>query len=122
MSELRPTTIQTERRNGAVILRVSGELDALCAPDLEKLLSDQITAGVRACIVDLSQTTFIDSMGLGRLIQGQRAGKEAGCYFAVCGARGMIAQLMTVTQLSRVLPTFETAEAALQAFESAARA
>jgi anti-sigma B factor antagonist len=57
---------------GIGVVRVSGEVDMLTAPELAELLRSQIEAGCRAVVVDLSRTAFLGSSGLAALVEAER--------------------------------------------------
>jgi anti-sigma B factor antagonist len=58
-----------EERNGAVIVRLAGELDLYNAPTLRDELLKAADGSPDRLVVDLSGLTFIDSTGLGVLIE-----------------------------------------------------
>ena len=55
-------------QEGAYIVSLAGEIDVYNAPEVEQELQDVIGRGGRRLVVDLSRTTFIDSMALGVLV------------------------------------------------------
>lgn len=63
-------------RNGATVLSISGELDLESAPTLSRVLEDCDRASVDV-VLDLSGLEFIDSTGIGVLVQARlRAGHD----------------------------------------------
>jgi len=54
--------------DGETVLRVSGQLDALSAPDLRPALDRLVSEGKSAIVVDLSDLKMIDSSGIGALV------------------------------------------------------
>lgn len=95
------------------ILRVRGELDALIGPKVEEAARAEFSAGVKRCIIDLSDATFIDSIGVGSLIRSHRAAAENNNAVLVAGATGMIAELIKVTQLHRIFQVAPTLDEAV---------
>ena len=61
---------QTE--DAVTVVRPSGRLNMLAAPNLRRLVSETIEDGARRIVVDLADTEFIDSSGLGALVAGLR--------------------------------------------------
>jgi anti-sigma B factor antagonist len=53
---------------GRRVMAAAGELDLYTAPDLRRLLTQVIEDGTTGVVIDLSETTFLDSTGLGVLI------------------------------------------------------
>lgn len=60
--------LTTTREGTAVLIAVSGELDAYSAPALESLAAELRAGGTSTFTLDLSQTSFIDSCGLRTLL------------------------------------------------------
>lgn len=74
-----------EISEGVATVRVSGELDAHTAPQLKERVLDALGQGVRWVMVDLEETEFLDSSGLGTLVGiGKRTGRKSGDIAVVC--------------------------------------
>jgi len=58
-----------EERDGAIIVRLAGELDLYNAHAVREELAAAAERGPERLVVDLSGLTFIDSTGLGVLIE-----------------------------------------------------
>jgi anti-sigma B factor antagonist len=56
------------QEDGATVLRVRGELDALSCPELRPVLDELAALGKCAVVVDLSELRLIDSSGVGVLV------------------------------------------------------
>ena len=54
------------------VVTVRGEIDIFTAPEFKQRINGAIDAGRDLVVVDLSQTTFIDSSSLGVLISAHR--------------------------------------------------
>src|SRR4051812_10224410 len=71
-------------KDGTVTVRVSGEIEFSNAADVARALRDAVADwSPPALRVDLRDATFIDSTGLGTLIEGYRAAAEQACRFTV---------------------------------------
>ena len=84
------------RYEGALtVVAVSESVDALTAPDLTRLLSEQIADGHCNLVVDLTRVEFMSSAGLRTLLGGVKeartAGETGGRYLT---ARGTLRVLM----------------------------
>lgn len=88
-------------RPDAVVVAVSGEIDlAVHEAFLESLESAIKTADVEQAgkvVVDLTDTSFLDSTGIRVLIQGQETAAAAGVGYTVTGASGLVHRVLTVT-------------------------
>jgi len=60
-----------ERRNGAAIIHLAGELDLYNAPDVRTALLELCSEQPERVVVDLGEVGFIDSTVLGVLIEAQ---------------------------------------------------
>ena len=58
-----------DRRDGAVVLSLAGELDLYNAEEVRAALLDACSADPKVLVVDLDGVTFIDSTALGVLIE-----------------------------------------------------
>lgn len=105
--------IDDARRAGATVVRPVGRLDLLSAADLRQHLTDEIEAGRPNLIVDLGETTFVDSSGLGALIGGLKAARLAGGDLRLARPNEQVRVVLELTALERVLRQFPTVEQAL---------
>ncbi|MDT4923220.1 MAG: anti-sigma factor antagonist [Pseudonocardiales bacterium] len=88
------------------------------APKLKESLTGLLESGAHTVVVDLSGVAFLDSTGLGALVEARAATSEAGgALLLVCGQERIL-KLFTITGLDGVFaiyPNVEQARAALQA-------
>lgn len=61
---------------GEWVVTVSGEVDVSASPDLRRQLVALIEGGAHSLVIDLRDTTFIDSSGLGVLVGSLRRLRE----------------------------------------------
>ena len=99
--------------DGQYVISLSGEVDLYTAPEFKQQLLEVIEQGGRDVIVDLSNTTFIDSTTLGVLVGGvKRLRTNEGQLSLVCSDRN-ITKIFEITGLDRVFAIHPTLEAAL---------
>lgn len=73
------------RVDGVHVLVPHGEIDPLTAPTLGRRMLELVEAGISRLVVDLSETTFMDSTGLAVLVNGLRQlGRRNGKLVIVC--------------------------------------
>lgn len=60
--------LQTRSENNAVVVTISGRLDAVTAPDYEKSIRELIDVGNICIVVDFEQLDYISSAGLRGLL------------------------------------------------------
>jgi anti-sigma B factor antagonist len=92
-----------ERRDGYVVLSVSGELDVLTAPRLAGTLLQMIRQEEGDMVIDLSQTRFIDSVGLHALLNAQRRLTRRGRRLAVIVRPGQVSEMIELARLVETL-------------------
>lgn len=109
---LEPLQIESELLDDHVILRLQGDLDMASSTDIDLRLSDLANQRIYRVIVDLTSVTFIDSMGLGSLINGRKALEAVGGTLTLVADDGPARRLLTLTKLDEAFPTFDTVEAA----------
>ena len=108
----------TEDGRSTLRLEVSGEVDLLVAPDLlDTILCAGMSAGPRTVIVDLAGVTFMDSSGLGALLEAHRRLPGLDCRLVVVDLPEALRQLMTATGLAAVL-TIETSRGDVERSET----
>jgi anti-sigma B factor antagonist len=95
------------------VVAVRGEIDLFTAPEFKQHVTAPIEAGRRHVIVDLGDTTFIDSSSLGVLIGAQRRLRRVGGRFVIVCDRDAILKTFRITGLDSVFTIVRTLEEAL---------
>jgi anti-sigma B factor antagonist len=107
-------TIDVRQEQGHTIVTAAGEIDISTVTRLRERLFE-IAASGRPLVVDLSQVSFIDSVGLSMLVgTANRAAAHGGSLQVVC-ARPKIGQLLRLTGLDGRIPLTRTLDEALKA-------
>jgi anti-sigma B factor antagonist len=101
------------------IVSLAGELDLSTIPRVERRLFDQLRtqSGV---IVDLTRLSFIDSSGIGLLIQAFRATEDRGSLHTVIAEGSQVERVFRLVGIDRTLPLFSERSRALEALNGAA--
>ena len=93
-----------------------GELDATCADGIRQHVEQALVCGKRCVILDLSETTFIESAALAALTDSNARVKRFGAEMrVVVPADSGIRRLFLVTRLDKILRMMESREEALLA-------
>jgi anti-sigma B factor antagonist len=95
------------------IVAVTGEIDLFTAPEFKQRISAPIDAGRSYVIVDLSETTFIDSSSLGVLIGAHRRLKLRGGSLVVVCDNDAIVKTFRITGLDGVFTLVRSLDDAL---------
>ncbi|WP_430781054.1 STAS domain-containing protein [Actinoplanes sp. G11-F43] len=96
------TSIRTTLADdGVVTVTVSGEVDFSNSDEVTQGLHDAVVEwSPPLLVVDLADATFIDSTGLGALIEGYRTALARGTGFQVVNPSDTFRRVLTVTGLS----------------------
>ena len=106
-------TIGIDDADGATIVALSGELDLGTIPRMEGPLLEQLQRGT-AVLVDLSGLSFIDSSGIGALIQANRSADGTPVSFLI-EADSQVDRVFKVAGIGDAMPVFTDRGEALDA-------
>jgi anti-sigma B factor antagonist len=101
----------------ACVIAVRGALDLYTSPSVRTRIRDLIDSGTREIVVDLSETTFLDSSALGVLVgalKRLRLRPDGGRLLVVSGSP-RLARTLALTGLDQVLEVYSTRDHALEA-------
>jgi len=92
--------ITRDMSNGAVVLRVTGDMDA----DTAYRVPDEVAAvfdGTRPqeIVVDLSEVSFLDSVGLGMLVRAQDEALSHDATFRLRAPSEPVSRVLSVTAM-----------------------
>ena len=105
----------------AVVLAVHGEADLHAAPQLRDRLRTAMDGGATGLVVDLADTSFVDSTSLGVLLGALKRQREEGGELRIVVSRPEIRRIFEITLLDQVFPLHETRADALASLSSEAR-
>ena len=76
------------------------------------IIKDEMEAGVRGVVVDLSQMQWINSTGMGLIVAWRKVALDGGGEIVLAVPAGRVADTLGKVQLDQVMPIFDSAEAA----------
>ena len=91
------------------VIAVDGDLDLSTAPQLKWMLVDSLDAGQLQLVLDLSQTSFMDSTALGVLIGVNRSLKPGSRLAIVC-PRTKVLKIFELSGMDGAFSVFDTLE------------
>jgi anti-sigma B factor antagonist len=100
------------REDGIGVVTPHGRLNMVSARQLKEVLSELVGAGTVRIVVDLGETIFLDSSGLGALIGGLKSARQAGGDLRIARVSPAVMTVFELTNLDRVLRARESVEAA----------
>ena len=95
------------------VVSVAGEIDLFTAPEFKQRVSAPIDEGRTRIIVDLTDTTFIDSSSLGVLIGAHRRLRRLEGSLVIVVSNDAIVKTFRITGLDGVFTIVPTLDAAL---------
>ncbi len=106
--------------DGERVVAVRGEIDLFTAPELKKTLQEAIENGATRVVVDLSETTFLDSTALGVLIGAVKRLRSRDGSLVIVNTDANIAKTFEITGLDQIFTIVDTRDAAVEALDQAA--
>jgi anti-anti-sigma factor len=90
-------------RSGITHIRVAGEVDIATAPQITDTVHEAITAGAREVLLDMAEVTFLDSTGIGALLQIKHAAADHDVALGLVDPHPRVVRVLQLTGLLDVL-------------------
>ena len=87
----------------------------VAAPEFKALVASVVKTEYPSVVFDLTEVEFVDSSGIGVIISGLRTTREAGSYFRIAGPTAQVRAILEMTSIDRIIPPYDSVEAALNA-------
>jgi anti-anti-sigma factor len=88
------------------VVQPSGILNSSLAGQLCHEVDEVVKAGKRLILVDLQSVTFVDSSGLGGLVNAFKAVRDAGGRLVLCSVCEQARMLLEITGMDQVFEIF----------------
>lgn len=105
--------IEPTELDKAVLLKVSGRMDAESAPLFEQACEQWIARGRRHLIADLQGLQYVSSMGLRSFLSIAQKLQSSSGSLILCGLHGLPRQVFEMTKLIGLFPVYESSGDAL---------
>lgn len=96
--------VTIERRDGVLVLSVSGRLEAVSAPAFLETVKAEIDAGDRAVIMDLERLDYLGSAGLRVVFIAASELRKRDAGFALCSPPPPIAKVIRLSGVEELIP------------------
>lgn len=104
------TISNSELDNGWHCIVVEGEVDLATVEELETAIDRIFSDNSRPLVVDLRESTFMDSTGLKALVMANRKFDESDRSFAVAVSRGPVARLIDLSGVQSSVKIVESTD------------
>ena len=100
------------------VVAVSGEIDLFTAPELKSALGEALESGHTRIVVDLTNTSFLDSTALGVLIGAVKRLRARDGVLTIVNTDPNIAKTFEITGLDQIFTIRPTREEAVEALDT----
>lgn len=107
---------QVEKYNAVVIELVGNIMGGPEAQEFSDLLHKLLDEGKKNVVIDLAETKFMNSSGLGMLISGYTTMKNGGGSLKLANATEKIESLLVITKLITIFENYPTVDEAIKSF------
>ena len=108
--------IDVKQTDGIEVMECGGSLDANTVVAFKKVAYDLVTRGSTKFVIDCTNLTFIDSMGLGVLISLLRRVREHDGDVKVAGLSDEVKTIFEITRLHRLFDVCADSTMAIKQF------
>ena len=105
--------INVRQKNRLHIVSLSGRLDAMSSPDLEKVLMELIDNGVLSILLDLREIIYISSAGLRTILMAAQKLFGKG-KIVITNPKVEVKEVLEMTGFDTIMPIFDSMEEALK--------
>ncbi len=106
--------IQVRKEGNGIVVSVKGRMDAVTAPEFEKNLSDWISQGENAFLVNLAGLEYISSAGLRSILATAKKLKEKQGKVLFTGLQGPVEEVFKISGFYSIFKIYASEEAALK--------
>jgi anti-sigma B factor antagonist len=93
------------------VVTLPAEIDATNAEDIRRALVSAASHNPAVLIIDMSETTFCDSGGVGAIIDAYRQARAAGIQLRLVASK--VLRILTLVGVDQLIPMYPNLEAAL---------
>ena len=118
-----PLDIETFKTGDLAFIRLKGSLTTgISLSSAENRIQQAVAEGTKKLVLDISQVSFVDSSGLGMLVQAFGTATHAHCKIRIAGANEKLRGMLHVTRMDSILTLDPDVETSLRQFFCAADA
>ena len=107
--------LESTQRNGVAVLTLRGEIDVYTAPRMRQAIVDLVDAGSLTVVIDMDKVDFLDSTGLGVLVEGLKRVRTRGGTLSIVITQDKILKIFDITGLNKAFPIHRSVDDAVAA-------
>lgn len=108
--------MKIEKQQGVIIIETDQRLDSHDGPRLKDMVKDLAREDGLHLVIDMKQTVFIDSSGLGGLMSSLKSVSNSHGEIRIARPSPQALSLLRLTRLHRVFDIHDTLEGAIKSF------
>src|SRR5713226_4311484 len=114
-----PVNIETRKKGDVVIVDFQGRLAVGVGDDLlPRLIEQLLSEGTRKILLNLSDMDYIDSNGLGELVQSLKVSGRHGASLRLLKPQDRVKKTLKLTNLLPMFSVYDTEAEAIKAFDA----
>ena len=110
--------LEEQKAGDVIIVKVSGEITL--KKNRNTMLHEKVRVlvqqGHTRVLIDLADVSYVDSAGLGEIVQANSTAKNHGGSMKLCSPTSRLRELLTVTRLTAILGVYDDQAQALASF------
>lgn len=106
---------QANKEGNVTVVKITGRLDAVTAPEYEKNVRELIDAGSKLFVVDVQGLDYISSAGLRGLLVTAKLLKAKGGQVRLAHVKGTVKEVFDISGFGSIFPMDETVIASVAA-------
>jgi stage II sporulation protein AA (anti-sigma F factor antagonist) len=108
--------IKTGKENNAIIVKITGRMDAVTAPEFEKALGAWIDESEKHFVMDLSALEYISSAGLRSILVIAKKLKALNGKILLAAMEESVNEVFEISGFNSIIPIHDTVQAAIRQF------
>jgi anti-sigma B factor antagonist len=111
--------IEIEVKEDVCILRLQGRFVTGSNAEYERARAALEATGCRKVIIDCREASYLDSTGIGFVVQIYKRVKNSGGQFVLANMNRRVREVLELTTLDKIIPLFDEEQAALASLRDA---
>ena len=107
--------ISTRKELKAMVVMVSGRIDAVTASEFENAFAELIDQGNRTFVIDFAELYYISSAGLRSILAAAKKLKGMDGKLSLACLKEMVKEVFDISGFSTIIPIFDSVASALEA-------